>query len=42
MSAAAIYLREHPRLVKVGQVVLVVVVVAFCVWAVRSEWSEAG
>ncbi len=42
MSDAAVYLREHPRLVKALQLVVVVIVVGFCAWAVRKEWSDAG
>jgi glycosyltransferase 2 family protein len=36
------YLRAHPRASKAVQVFLLAVVVAFCAWAVRSEWSKAG
>jgi glycosyltransferase 2 family protein len=36
------YLREHPRTSKAIQLFLLVVVVGFCAWAVRKEWSKAG
>lgn len=42
MSVAALYLREHPRLTRALQILLGGIVVAFCVWAVRNEWSKAG
>jgi uncharacterized membrane protein YbhN (UPF0104 family) len=35
-------LRAHPRALKALQLLLLVAVVAACVWAVRSEWSKAG
>jgi uncharacterized membrane protein YbhN (UPF0104 family) len=40
--AAVRYLRAHPRLSKALQIALVVITLAFCVWAVRNEWSKAG
>jgi uncharacterized membrane protein YbhN (UPF0104 family) len=42
MSDAAVYLREHPRVTKTLQFTLGAIVVGFCVFAVRSEWSKAG
>ena len=42
MSDAAVYLRDHPRVSKALQFAVGAVVIAFCIWAVRSEWSKAG
>jgi uncharacterized membrane protein YbhN (UPF0104 family) len=42
VSEAAVYLRDHPRVTKALQFALGVIVIGFCVWAVRSEWSKAG
>jgi uncharacterized membrane protein YbhN (UPF0104 family) len=42
VSDAAVYLRDHPRVTKALQFTLGVIVIGFCVWAVRSEWSKAG
>ena len=42
MSVAAVYLREHPRVTKALQFGLGAIVIAFCAWAVRNEWSRAG
>lgn len=42
MSEAAVYLRDHPRVTKALQFALGGLVIGFCVWAVRSEWSKAG
>ena len=42
MSEAAVYLREHPRVTKAIQFGLATIVIVFCGWAVRSEWSKAG
>jgi hypothetical protein len=42
MSEAAVYLREHPRVTKALQFGLGAIVLAFCAWAVRHEWSRAG
>jgi uncharacterized membrane protein YbhN (UPF0104 family) len=36
------YLRAHPHLVQALQLALVAGTVAFCVWAVRGQWSKAG
>jgi glycosyltransferase 2 family protein len=36
------YLRAHKRLSLALQLVIVVATVAFCVWAVRKEWSKAA
>ena len=42
VHAAVVYLRDHPRLTKTLQWLLVAATVAFCVWAVRNQWSKAG
>jgi hypothetical protein len=44
MNAAAgvQYLRARPRLIKGIQLVLLVLTVGFCVWAVQDQWSKAG
>ena len=42
LRAAAAFFRAHPLLSKVLQVALLVVTVAFCVWAVRNEWPKAS
>jgi glycosyltransferase 2 family protein len=39
--AAARYLQAHPRVRKSLQLALVLVTLAFCIWAVRNEWSAA-
>lgn len=36
------YLRAHPRLNKGLQALFAALVVGFCIWAVRNEWSKAG
>ena len=36
------WVRARPLLARALQVVLVAVIVAFCAWAVRNEWSKAG
>ncbi len=41
LKRAAHYLAEHPLLRKGLQLGLVVVTVAFCIWAVRHEWAKA-
>ena len=41
LKQAAHYLAEHPRSAKGLQLALVVVTVAFCIWAVRHEWAKA-
>jgi hypothetical protein len=38
---AARYLQAHPRRRKALQLLLVLLVLAFCAWAVRNEWSKA-
>ena len=38
---AARYLQAHPRLRKALQLVLVLLTLGFCAWAVRHEWSKA-
>ena len=40
--AAVEYVRTHRRLAIGLQTVIVVATVAFCVWAVRGEWSKAA
>ena len=40
--AGAEYVRTHRRLAVGLQMVIVVATVAFCVWAVRHEWSKAA
>ncbi len=35
------YFHEHPLVTKSIQIVLLVVTVAFCAWAVQSQWSKA-
>jgi uncharacterized membrane protein YbhN (UPF0104 family) len=42
MSEAAVYLRDHPRVTKALQFAVGAIVIGFCVWAVRHEWSKAG
>ncbi len=39
--SAARYLEQRPRLRKGLQLALVLATLAFCAWAVRSEWSDA-
>ena len=39
--AGAEYLRTHKRVSFALQAVIVTVTIAFCVWAVRGEWSKA-
>jgi uncharacterized membrane protein YbhN (UPF0104 family) len=41
-TAGVQYLRARPRLIKGIQLVLLVLTVGFCVWAVRDQWSKAG
>lgn len=41
-TAGVQYLRARPRLIKGIQLVLLVLTVVFCVWAVRDQWSKAG
>ncbi|HEV7640892.1 MAG TPA: hypothetical protein VGO39_08510, partial [Gaiellaceae bacterium] len=41
-TAGVQYLRARPRLVKGIQLVLLVLTVGFCAWAVRDQWSKAG
>jgi glycosyltransferase 2 family protein len=40
--ASARYLEAHPQTRKLIQLATVVIVVGFCVWGVRHEWSKAG
>jgi uncharacterized membrane protein YbhN (UPF0104 family) len=40
-TAGVQYLRARPRLIKGIQLVLLVLTVGFCVWAVRDQWSKA-
>ena len=40
--AAVTYLRTHRRVSLALQLIIVVATVAFCVWAVRGEWSKAA
>jgi hypothetical protein len=40
-AAPVDYLRARPRLVKGIQLVLLLATLAFCIWAVRNEWSKA-
>jgi uncharacterized membrane protein YbhN (UPF0104 family) len=42
IRASARFLQGHPRTRKGLQLALVTITVAFCVWAVRHEWSKAG
>jgi uncharacterized membrane protein YbhN (UPF0104 family) len=41
-TAGVQYLRARPRLIKGIQLVLLVLTIGFCVWAVRDQWSKAG
>jgi uncharacterized membrane protein YbhN (UPF0104 family) len=41
-TAGVQYLRARPRLIKGIQLVLLVLTVGFCAWAVRDQWSKAG
>jgi uncharacterized membrane protein YbhN (UPF0104 family) len=40
-AAPVDFLRARPRLVKGIQLVLLLATLAFCIWAVRNEWSKA-
>src|SRR5438874_2816685 len=42
IRAAARYLEAHPRTRRGVQLAIVAIIVAFCVWGVRHEWSKAG
>jgi glycosyltransferase 2 family protein len=42
IRSAARYLEAHPRVRKSVQLALVAIIVAFCAWGVRHEWSKAG
>jgi uncharacterized membrane protein YbhN (UPF0104 family) len=41
-TAGVQYLRARPRLIRGIQLVLLLLTVGFCVWAVRDQWSKAG
>jgi glycosyltransferase 2 family protein len=41
MRSAARALQRRPRLVKALQLALLVATLAICIWAVRSQWSDA-
>jgi uncharacterized membrane protein YbhN (UPF0104 family) len=41
-SSVTRWLKEHSRTTKALQVVVLLVVVGCCAWAVHSEWSKAG
>jgi uncharacterized membrane protein YbhN (UPF0104 family) len=41
-TAGVQYLRARPRLIKGIQIVLLVLTVGFCAWAVQDQWSKAG
>ena len=41
-TAGLQYLRARPRLIKGIQLVLVILTLGFCIWAVRDQWSKAG
>jgi glycosyltransferase 2 family protein len=41
-ASAFRYVRERPRLNKALQILVVALVIGFCSWAVRNEWSKAG
>jgi uncharacterized membrane protein YbhN (UPF0104 family) len=40
--AAVQYLRARPRVLKGIQIVLLVLTLGFCAWAVQDQWSKAG
>ncbi|HZQ16094.1 MAG TPA: lysylphosphatidylglycerol synthase transmembrane domain-containing protein [Gaiellaceae bacterium] len=40
-SAAAAWLRAHPRGTRVGQTVILLVTLGLCGWAIADEWSKA-
>jgi uncharacterized membrane protein YbhN (UPF0104 family) len=40
--AAVRYLRARPRVLKGIQLVLLVLTLGFCAWAIRDQWSKAG
>jgi glycosyltransferase 2 family protein len=42
IRASARYLEAHPRTRKGVQLAIVAIIVAFCIWGVRHEWSKAG
>jgi uncharacterized membrane protein YbhN (UPF0104 family) len=42
IRASARYLEGHPRTRKGVQLAILAIIVAFCVWGVRHEWSKAG
>jgi uncharacterized membrane protein YbhN (UPF0104 family) len=41
-SSVSRWLKQHSRTAKALQVLVFLVVVGFCAWAVRREWSKAG
>ena len=41
MRSAARALQQRPRLVKALQLALLIATLAICIWAVRSQWSDA-
>jgi uncharacterized membrane protein YbhN (UPF0104 family) len=41
-TAAVQFLRTRPRLTKGIQLVLLVLTLGFCAWAVQNQWSKAG
>src|ERR1051326_1440402 len=42
IRSAARYLETHPRVRKSVQLATLAIIVGFCVWGVRHEWSKAG
>ena len=42
IRATARYLEAHPRTRRGAQLAIVAIIIAFCVWGVRHEWSKAG
>jgi uncharacterized membrane protein YbhN (UPF0104 family) len=41
VSAAAAYLRAHPRQTRLIQIAILLVTLGLCAWAVADEWSKA-
>ena len=42
VRAAVAFFRDHPRLTKAIEAVLVAITLALCAWAVVDQWHKAG